>query len=102
MKENSQYFESENTELRQELSSLKFKLLQANLEKEMLIISPPQQAPSDEENYQAEEVQALKAQLLDLQIDLDNSRFRVTILEAEKLAKTLDLRDYGAQLERVR
>jgi hypothetical protein len=92
MQDASQYFERENAELRQEVGDLKFKMIQASIEKEMSIIQPERDI-GEESPDRAEEIANLKAQILDLQIDLDNQRFRTTILEAEKLAKTLDLKD---------
>ena len=45
---------------------------------------------------------ALKQLNLSQQIDIDNYKWRVTVLEAEKLAKVLDCRDLQSGLERAR
>ena len=94
----SQYYEDENAELRAEVNGLKFKLIQSQIEKEMNAVIQPPNSEQVEGSYESreDEVQTLRAQLLDLQIELDNSKFRATILEAEKLAKTLDIRDLGS------
>ena len=46
-----------------------------------------------EDIKEEEEDEDLRDTMLDLQIELDNLKWRCSILEAEKLAKTLDSRD---------
>ena len=85
-----------------QLREVKFKQIQEEIDKEIAKIASQHVLESEDTSSLEEELHALKQLNLSQQIDIDNYKWRVTVLEAEKLAKVLDCRDLQSGLERAR
>ena len=85
------------------LREVKFKQIQEEIDKEIAKIANQAEREEVEENFSMEEEgQGLKQVIVGQQIDLDNYKWRVTVLEAEKLGMVLDCRELQNGLERTK
>ena len=85
------------------LREVKFKQIQEEIDKEIAKIANQVEREEVEENFSMEEEgQGLKQVIVGQQIDLDNYKWRVTVLEAEKLGMVLDCRELQNGLERTK
>ncbi|CDW79559.1 UNKNOWN [Stylonychia lemnae] len=87
------YLESENEEIRGELSTARVRLIQVQVENESMKnqIKDVQQVEEKEDNsYKT---------ILDLQSENSNLKWQKSILEAEKLSKTIEIKDLQSQLD---
>lgn len=93
------WYEKENAELSSKLREMKMGKIEQEIEQEIAKIAqigqPSSEISSSADQYDTkdEEINGLKQIIMSQQIDLDNYKWRVTILEAEKLSKILDCRD---------